>query len=329
MNLKTKCLLLFLICLLLSACSREVYQPAESTTATQSPGISGQNSTSISSEPVPTDQTPQSSEFDWENLYTETNPVTDSQELIRILQDLNQRFMNQLNKPGWYRFYNLEIDSQIIWIHLSEPESGRFDGLMDLYNYPEFYAPGFMWPLQILTLAGESASTGKTVSMDDYYFIEYEAPPPEPNWDNLSYFTRCDRCMAPLLIKSYICWIQDPDNEIVPKSQKDTVFQGWVGTYEDQPVFVFKSSVTFLTNMPIMESGERLQTEEEFMYFALHNGGAIAAVANWYYPSGNSDLGDVLPYNHNNITWFEQLPEREQTLYDEASRRLHEFINGN
>jgi hypothetical protein len=326
--MKNKLLLFLLMSLILCSCQREVYQPTE-TSGEPDAVVSTPLTTPSAAPGLAANSNPATPQPDWENLYTETNPVTDSQELIRILQDLNQRFMNQLNKPGWYRFYNMEIDSQIKWIHLSEPESGRFDGLMDLYNYPEFYAPGFIRPNQILTLAGESASTGMTLSMDDYYFIEDEAPPPEPNWDNLSYFTGCDRCMAPLLIKSYIRWIQDPDNEIDSHSKRDTVFQGWVGTYEDQPVFVFKSSVTYLTNMPIMQSGERLQTEEEFMYFALHNGGAIAAVANFYFPSGNSYLGDALPYNHNNITWFEQLPEREQSLYDEASRRLHEFINGN
>lgn len=78
---------------------------------------------------------------DWETLYTEDNPVTDHQELIRILQDLKGRFLNQFDKPGWYQLVWL---NEIYWIHISDPDSGRFDSVLH-YSEHEKYN-GFLRP---------------------------------------------------------------------------------------------------------------------------------------------------------------------------------------
>ena len=87
------------------------------------------------------DGIPQAAVADWETLYTEDNPVTDHQELIRILQDLKGRFLNQFDKPGWYQLVWL---NEIYWIHISDPDSGRFDSVLH-YSEHEKYN-GFLRP---------------------------------------------------------------------------------------------------------------------------------------------------------------------------------------
>ena len=111
-------------------------------------------------------------------------------------------------------------------------------------------------------------------------------------------------------------------------AHRESSYAGLVGFYEDQPVFVLKTTTLYSGVLPVMESGERLVRDESYTYFDLQNGGAIVNISDNYYQSGNVDLGEENQptlYNYNLVEWFKALPEREQQIYDEALRRLDEF----
>jgi hypothetical protein len=315
---KIKSLICYLmIILILTGCARETYKVQEPTSTTPDPtaglGVPVISTAEFSPE---AGENPQPPACDWEALYTEDNPVTDPQELIRILEDLNKRFLNQFDKQGWYRLSFFDYITH--WIHVSDPGSGKFDGTMNFYTH-EMY-DGFIWHAAFLSLDGHYGRTIKNAAMDDFSFYTLDSQPPEPTWGNLGYFLACDHCMGHLLLKEYIDWIRDPDNAITPKSEKKTEFQGWVETFENQPVFTLRIQVNFLTNLPTTETGERVQTEEIITHFSLVNGGAISETT-----SGNADMDDTLPFNLHLIAWFEELPKQEQAIYDEAARKLIEF----
>lgn len=317
---------LLIILLTFSACTRESYPVDVPTNTLPVPVIEPRNPAideTASTHSV--DEIPQAAVADWDSLYTEDNPVTDPQELIRILQDLKGRFLNQFDKPGWYqlKFGDLETN----WIHVSVPGSERFDSVIT-YNEHEKYPEGFLRPWSFLSLDGHY---GRMLSptLDDFHFVSLATQPPEAIWENLDYYLACDFCVASEHMDFLIQWIRDPDNHISEKSLKETHFSGWVGTYEDQPVFIFKIKVKYLTNMPVTETGEQLQIHDQSYSISLANGGTIVGISDRFYLSGNQDLDDSLPYNAHLITYFETLPERVQTLYDECYRKLIEFEGQN
>ncbi|MFZ3071190.1 MAG: hypothetical protein WA110_08735, partial [Anaerolineaceae bacterium] len=284
------------------------------------------------------DSNPATPQPDWENLYTETNPVTDSQELIRILQDLYGRFRSQLDRPGWYRFYGAgDLGKRVTWVEIREPESGQFDGLLQLFDYPEMYASGFIFPASVIAPDGQIGFTRKTETMDAYYF---EVPDDvflvvldlERNLDNLGYFTNdIDAGTGPfghLELLRFINTIQNPVYDH-GGAHSESDFEGWVGTYEGRPVFVLKMTTLYSGVLPMMESGERPVRDEEYTCFDLQNGGAIATKSDYWYQSGNSEVGDWWMINYHLVERFEMLPEREQQIYDEALRRLEAFNQSN
>ena len=322
-----KSITFFVILLLLfSACARESYPVEESTDALPAPNISQGNP--MVNETVPSTVTeennPQAAAKDWESLYTEENPVTDPKELIRILEDLKGRFLNQFDKPGWYELKTGDI--QTIWIHISNLGSGRFDGVLDYYEHEKYN--GFLRPWNFLSLDGHY---GRMLSptLDDFHFVPLETQPPEAIWENLDYYLACDFCVASDHIDFFTQWIRDPDNHISEKSLKETLFSGWTGTYEDQPVFIFKIKVKFLTNLPVTATGEQAEIEDHSYYISLANGGTIDENTDWFYLSGKKDLDSLTPYNLHKIAYFESLPERIQTLYNECYKKLMEFEEQN
>jgi hypothetical protein len=335
--MKNKLLLFLLMSLILCSCQREVYQPTET---------SGEPDSVVSTPfTVPTEApigvakdldsaTPQP---DWETLYTDANPVSDSQELIAILQDLYDRFMAQLDQPGWYRFYFgwVEPGKQVSWVHISAPESVQFDGLLGLYDYPEFYAPGFIWPTAVVGPDGQVGFTQKTEVMDDYYFTGRDASfsildELELDLNNIGYFAgdyEGAGSFGHLELLRTIHLIQNPVDDH-GAAHREFSFEGWVGTYEDQPAFVLKTTTLYSGVLPMMESGERPVRQEIYTCYDLQNGGAIATKSDYWYQSGNSEVGDWWMLNYDQVEWFEALPEREQQIYDEALRRLDEFNQG-
>ena len=269
------------------------------------------------------DEIPQAAVADWETLYTEDNPVTDHQELIRILQDLKGRFLNQFDKPGWYQLVWL---NEIYWIHISDPDSGRFDSVLH-YSEHEKYN-GFLRPWNFLSLDGHYGRMNSP-SLNDFYFVPLETPPSETVWENLDYYLSCDFCVASEHLDFLIRWIRDPDNHISEKSLKQTHFSGWVGKYENQPVFIFKINVKYLTNFAYVDTEKLIETEDHSYYLSLFNGGTIDGNTDRFYLSGGEELDDLLPYNLQQIAYFEELPERIQTLYDECYKKLVEFEKQN
>jgi hypothetical protein len=335
--LKNKFLLLFLLlCLSLGACQRETYQP------TGTPGAPE----AVVSTPlaVPTEipiesiedlkaATPQP---DWETTYTEANPMSDSEELIAIFQDLYGRFMAQFDRPGWYRFYAGEVGKRVTWVHISAPESLRFDGLLELYDYPEHYAPGFIWPTVVLGPEGQFGFTHGTEAQDDYVFYEPEdvwsfLDDLEPTLDNINYFAGSVSWMGPyghLDLLRRINGIQNPVSDD-RGAHSESSYLGWVETYEGRPVFMLKTTTLYSGALPVMESGESLVRDESYKIYDLQNGGAIANKSDNWYQSGNSKMDDRWwMLNFHLVDWFETLPDREQQIYDEALRRLDEFNQG-
>jgi hypothetical protein len=315
----------------LSACQRETYEP------TEPPGdtVSALLSTPSATPGLAADTNPATPQPDWETLYTEADPVTDPEEIIAILQDLYDRFMVQLNRPGWYCFYAGEEGKRVTWVHIRAPESDLFDGLLELYDYPELYAPGFIWPTAVMGPEGQIGSTHKTESMDDYYFLEREdvfsfLDDLEPSLDNIGYFAGNvygAGQFGHLHLLRAIRGVQNPVHDH-GGAHRESSYAGLVGFYEDQPVFVLKTTTLYSGVLPVMESGERLVRDESYTYFDLQNGGAIVNISDNYYQSGNVDLGEENQptlYNYNLVEWFKALPEREQAIYDEALRRLDEF----
>jgi hypothetical protein len=327
--MKNKGILIFLLSLTLSGCQRETYQPTGTPGATEEV-VSTTLSALTATPGDPGAATPQP---DWETFYTEANPVTDSEELIAILQDLYNRFMAQFDRPGWYRFYGGgDLGEQVFWVHISAPESRRFDGLLELYDFPEHYAPGFIWPTTVVGPEGQVGFTHGTEALDDYYFVERPdvfsfLDDLEPTLDNLGYFAGDVEGIGQfghLALLRRIEGIQNPVHDH-GGARRESSYAGWVGTYEGQPVFVIKMITLYSGVLPVMESGERLVRDESYTYFDLRNGGAIATKSDYWYQSGNTDEDDWWMDNYHLVDWFETLPDREQQIYDEALRRLDEF----
>ena len=330
MIMKNKTLLFLLLSLILCACQREAYQPTP-TSGAPDPAVSTPSATPG----LAADTNPATPQPDWETLYTEANPVSDPEEIIAILQDLYDRFMVQLDRPGWYRFYAGEAGKRVTWVHISEPESGLFDGLLELYDYPELYAPGYIWPTVVVGPDGQIGFTHQAEAMDDYYFVERPdvysfLDDLEPSLDNIGYFAgdvEGGGQFGHLKLLRTIREVQNPVHDHGP-AHSESSFLGWVETYEGRPVFVLKTTTLYSGVLPMMESGERLVRDESYTYFDLQNGGAIVLISDDYYQSGNVDLGEENQptwFNYNLVEWFEALPEREQQIYDEALRRLDEF----
>lgn len=322
-----KSITVFVILLLLfSACTRKSY-PVEKPTETLHPPNISQGNPMVNEtvpKPVTEENNSQATAKDWESLYTEYNPVTDPQELIRILQDLKGRFLNQFDKPGWYQ---LEMLGETYWIHVSVPGSERFDSVLS-YIENEKYSEGFLNPNSFFSLDGHYGRM-RSPTLDDFFFVHLETESPEAIWENLDYYLACDFCVASEHIDFLTQWIRDPDKHISEKSLKETFFSGWTGTYEGQPVFILNINVKFLTNYPVTGTGEQVEIEDNFYYISLANGGTIDENTDWFYLSGNKDLDSLTPYNLHKIAYFETLPEHVQTLYDECYKKLTEFEGQN
>ena len=333
--MKYKEMLLILLCLPLCSCQREVYQPTEISDAQEA--VLSTPFTVPTEAPVNAakDLDPATPQLGWETLYTEVNPVFDSETIIAILQNLYNRFMAQFDQPGWYRFYGSgDLGERVTWVQINEPETGRFNGLLQLFDYPEQYAPGFMFPANIISPDGEIGFTHGIETQDDYYF---ETPPDyyaflfnlERTLDNLGYFTNdIETGSGPfghLMLLKAMQAVQTPV-DTHGAARREFSFEGWVSTYETQSVFIIKTTTRYSGALPIMESsGERPVREESYTYFDLQNGGAIATKSDYWYQSGNMDEGDWWMINFHLVERFENLPEREQQIYDDALRRLDEF----
>lgn len=113
------------------------------------------------------------------------------------------------------------------------------------------------------------------------------------------------------------------------KKFKTNFFFGWIGEYENQPVFIFKINVKYLTNFAYVDTGKLIEIEDHSYYLSLFNGGTIDGNTDRFYLSGGEELDDLLPYNLQQIAYFEELPERIQTLYDECYKKLIEFEEQN
>ena len=326
MNSSKSLTVFLLLFLLLGGCARESYPIEEPTHTMPTPIIEmGIPDVSETASTPAVDEIPQAAVADWETLYTEDNPVTDPEELIQILQDLKGRFLNQFDKPGWYQLKWLDLQTN--WVHISDPSPGRFDSVITYYEH-EKYIEGFLRPFSFLSLDGRY---GRMLSptLDDFHFVPLTTQPPETVWENLDYYLACDFCVASEHLDFLIQWIRDPDNHISEKSVKETHFSGWTGIYKDQPVFIFKIKVKFLTNYPTTVNGELLEIEDHSYYVSLANGGTIDEITDLFYLSGGQGLNDLLPYNLQQIAYFEELPERVQTLYDECYKKLIEFEEQN
>jgi hypothetical protein len=328
---------LLLVLSTLSACQRESYQPT-AIPGTAGTALSTQLSASTVTPGLATETNAVTQQPDWETQYTEANPVTDSEELIAILQDFYDRFMAQFNQPGWYRFYAGEVGERVTWVHISAPETRQFDGLLELYDYPELYAPGFIWPTAVVGPEGQVGFTQKTEAMDDYYFLDKDSSSNfladhEPTLNNIGYFIGDVEGVGQFGHLHLLRTIQSIENPVHDHrgAYSESNFTGWIGTYENQSVFVLKTVTVYSGVLPMMESGERLVRDESNTYFDLRNGGAIVNISDNYYQSGKIDFGEENQptlYNYNLVEWFEILPEYEQNIYDEALQRLEAFNQG-
>jgi len=318
---------ILLLLLLLGGCARQSYSEEELTNAMPMPVIETANPLVSETVPatVPDESNPIDTTANWETLYTAGSPVTDSQELIRILEVLKGRFLKQFDRPGWYQLKWL--NHQTNWIHISDPSSSRFDSVIN-YSEHEKYPEGFLNPESYLSLDGHY---GRMISptLDDFHFVPLTTQPPEIVWENLDYYLACDFCVASEHLDFLIQWIRDPDNHISEKSLKETHFSGWVGTYKNQPVFISKIKIKYFTNYPYIDTGELVEIEDNSFYISLANGGTIAENSDVFFLGGGEKLNDLLPYNLQQIAYFETLPERVQTLYDECYKKLIEFEEQN
>ena len=134
-------LVCFLI-LLLAACTRQTYQAPQSGDGTALPGptetkpiatVPNQVEVATPAEGIDV----QTVTADWESLYTVDKPTRDREVIIRILDDLHDRAMAQIDKAGWYReglsFSEAEdIPNISTWVHVTEPETHKFDRIYSL-----------------------------------------------------------------------------------------------------------------------------------------------------------------------------------------------------
>ena len=146
-------LVCFLI-LLLAACTRQTYQAPQSGDGTALPGptetkpiatVPNQVEVATPAEGIDV----QTVTADWESLYTVDKPTRDREVIIRILDDLHDRAMAQIDKAGWYReglsFSEAEdIPNISTWVHVTEPETHKFDSTVTFFYYPEIYGPDSM-----------------------------------------------------------------------------------------------------------------------------------------------------------------------------------------
>lgn len=174
-------LVCFLI-LLLAACTRQTYQAPQSGDGTALPGptetkpiatVPNQVEVATPAEGIDV----QTVTADWESLYTVDKPTRDREVIIRILDDLHDRAMAQIDKAGWYReglsFSEAEdIPNISTWVHVTEPETHKFDSTVTFFYYPEIYGPDSMQPACVLSPEGITAKiTRLTITAKPIFII--------------------------------------------------------------------------------------------------------------------------------------------------------------
>ncbi len=332
---------LFLGCLLifmLSGCTRESYNP---TPAKTPPIVAGSND-SPQLTPSP-DVTPDQlettiSDFEhWQNTLTPQNPSQDKEVIKTILQTLLDRFVAQFDKAGWYKFDERmgtyeDLNRKVTWVHINDPVTLNFDQYFQYYDVPGVYAPGVVAIGGILTIEAKQGVGAITETLDDYRFRQPEFPfrePPVTNLINPDFYLdeHIDEMQFGDDRLSLLLFLQDNPLETEPNgNSQEHLFAVWFEQLDGQQVLVLKEKVKHGGTLPRTVSGERLQSEDRVLYFNLENGGQIMLSYTWYYLSGNTDSYSE-PKALDNITWFADLPPDEQARYDEATRRLEEFIN--
>jgi len=328
---------------LLSSCSRKSFEEAESSltapiqTNNQNEDIEQLNESAL----VPLIENAGEQDSDWEKLYTPENPTTDVQEMVRILNVLHDRYMSQIDKAGWYRSSDaIDTDGVTYWIHLTDSNGWKIDGTMNLTQFWR-YAPGFTPPNCVLCPDGNYGTTRITMEMDDYFYEDdmpfpegFESDPidnphanpfmPEKTWPNLNWFFYGDY-LDSFRLKKIIWEIQNP-YYIYRKTSKEVEFnfEAWFDKFDNIPVFVLKTTEETHAGFSRMESGELIKTANYYAYIDLKNGVILATLTDYTFVSGNTHQ-ETTRFNPEPLSYFETLPEKEQSIYDEACRRLVEF----
>jgi hypothetical protein len=287
------------------------------------------------SSPMPPQVTP-SVKADWENA-TAANPITDPQEISQIFDDLHQRYMAQIDRPGWYRSYSQSLED-VSWLHVYDVDGWKIDATMHYFDRSE---EGNPIPETILCLDGDYG----IVKREDYHSGEYtfyseaelnnlrpyygslpwlQQKMPEKSWDNLAYFLGHNRIGSENLqaMKSAVL---DPYDAIYPNAKKDIYLYAWVDELESLPVLVLQVHTLYSGELPKILIDEPVQIEDNFTYFSLENGGAIAERLELRFQNLDYHISPYYPIGFHLLTYFEELSSRDQTIFDQTCQKLAEF----
>ena len=348
-------LVCFLI-LLLAACTRQTYQAPQSGDGTALPGptetkpiatVPNQVEVATPAEGIDV----QTVTADWESLYTVDKPTRDREVIIRILDDLHDRAMAQIDKAGWYReglsFSEAEDISNVsTWVHVTEPEIHKFDSTVTFYYYPEINGPDSMQPGCVLSPEGDYGKNYKVDNNGEAYFYNRSGPEevffphdlildpfsgmkemPEKTWENLGWFICQERGLNTEEIRYQQRWLMNEQIANCPKAEKVYQYEAWVDLLEAEPVFIFKRSIDYLTPCPYTAKGIITKTTER-LFFNLQTGSVVASDSVWEYESGEIESSEPAAYNHRaELVWFEELPEMERKVYEHALQLLRDGKN--
>ena len=271
--------------------------------------------------------------------YTKENPLTDPVELTKLLNALEELQYNNFKRAGWYRMTCGE--EEILWLHFSEPETRLFDQSLWLRNYPIYPKINVA---SILLKDGTFGSTVfKDIKMEDYVFHKPYIPdknhllydeyirPEETHLRNIDWY------FVPMSFGNFEVekrrlrgedGYMDP---LYPGHTRSTFeYKAWVDSYNGQDVLAFEvyEDVVYGTQWTDI-TGEFVAYNIDMAYFSAEDGRQLYLLNNGADVKGFVfDPYDLNPECPGKISYYEQLPEDIQILYDEAEQRLIEFNAG-
>ena len=255
--------------------------------------------------------------------YTQDNPVTDNQEIITILESFVHRFLSQFSRPGWYYFSRDSKDCY--WVHISDVENvNSFDQFLFSRKH-DTYAPGFIWPFSIVLSDGSWGISRLSPRFDNYQFNQGGKQSEVPlSLDNLDYYAGGSSFGNTGLVY-FVDMLNNP-NRIENNVEISRTFSGWVEQDGGKDVFVLLIHETFSGMKPQLESSRQLIDHiDQYTYFDLQNGGRIYEKYVYFLEDGEV-VNDGLQFNQHLVQYYEVLPEEIQTVYDEAAKKLQEYL---
>ena len=308
---------LFLISLLLTGCNGSAAQTPDPTPLAKAAILVNTDqppAAATSQMLLPTEQiTPQLS-VPYNPAYTESTPLTDTQKIIEILEDLRQLELDKLTEPGWYlEYYFSEPDpkdkySRSNLVHVVDHNWNCLE------QFTFFYQGGQIVPFTFINAAGNKGGyddlTGEFISLD--YQITH------PLKCNL--LDTDDPGEISVYITSNSLGSYKRSLEIIAQQPQynNIKFNAWFTRIDDQEFFVLQQDSNGPTGASTMDPDTKefqwVSNSIRWEYFELASGRPVRQVEDATLSNGKVLHG----VTHDTLIYYPELPADLQAAFDQA-----------